>query len=152
MLVPEQKMKDDKKMPPRAEMLALSDAGIRDEFNKEVVLAACSQNGKALFYASETLRADKDVALAACSQNGDALQFASETLRADKDVVMVAAQSKPESLKFAHGGLHQDKDCLIKAKLWDENYEDRKRINNMHTRKKKIVLSTKFSLDSYSSS
>jgi hypothetical protein len=41
------------------------------------------QNGVALLYASEELRADHEIALAAVPLNGTALQYASEELRAD---------------------------------------------------------------------
>ena len=44
---------------------------------KTVCMAAVKQNGRALEYASEPLRADKEFMLAAMKQNGRALQYAS---------------------------------------------------------------------------
>ena len=41
------------------------------------------QNGRALEFASEDLRADRDVVLAAVRQNAYALKYASERLRDD---------------------------------------------------------------------
>lgn len=124
---------------------------------KEVVMRACYQKGFALKYASQELQNDKEVVLAACSQNGMALLFASETLRADKEVVMAAVASNPGSLQFALGGLNQDKDCLIRAGLWDHNH-DGTAADATATyatipllERKKIVLSTKFSLSAESS-
>jgi hypothetical protein len=43
-----------------------------------------------LQYASDDLKADKEVVLAAVTQNGNALQYASEDLKADKEVVLAA--------------------------------------------------------------
>ena len=53
--------------------------------DREVVLAAVSQNSEALECAAEELRADREVVLAAVSQNGEALGDAAEELRADSD-------------------------------------------------------------------
>lgn len=70
---------------------------------------------------------------------------------------MVAAESNPQSLKFALGGLSQDKDCLIKAKLWDSDYVERITVRTnssstiLNAKRKKIVLSTRFSLAEKSS-
>ncbi len=69
--------------------------------DKDAVLAAVAQNGKALQYASEDLKADKDAVLAAVAQNGKALRFASENIRADKDVVLAAVAQNGEALRFA---------------------------------------------------
>ena len=81
---------------------------------------------------------------------------------------MAAVTTTPTSLKFALRGLNQDRDCLIAAKLWDGDYDhpqtssrnlqqcsnDKKKVNGsekMMMRKKRIVLSTRFSLGEESS-
>ena len=46
------------------------------QVNKEVVLAAVTQNGLALKYASEALRDDTEIVIAAVQQNMDALECA----------------------------------------------------------------------------
>jgi hypothetical protein len=46
-------------------------------------MEAVRQYGKALFFASETLRSDKEVVMEAVRQDGIALRFASETLQSD---------------------------------------------------------------------
>ena len=51
-------------------------------------MAAVTQNGRALFYASSELRGDKEVVMAAVTQAGCALDYASDDLRGDKEVVM----------------------------------------------------------------
>ena len=43
--------------------------------------AAVAQNGYALQYAAEDLRADKEVVYVAVAQNGDALRYAAEDVR-----------------------------------------------------------------------
>merc|ERR1712087_237377 len=57
---------------------------------KDVVLAAVSQNGMALQYASEDLRADPEVVLAAIAQNGNAMMYAARHFQADRDFVRTA--------------------------------------------------------------
>ena len=66
------------------------------------MLAAVSQNGDALRYASTHLHADKEVVLAAVAQKGDALRYASADLQADKDVVFVAVASCADANANAH--------------------------------------------------
>lgn len=43
-----------------------------------------------LQYASEELQSDREVVLAAVSQNGQALKYVSKELESDKEVVMAA--------------------------------------------------------------
>ena len=62
--------------------------------DREVVLAACNQDGYALEYASAALKDDREVVLTACNQMGWALEWASATLKADREVVTVAAASQ----------------------------------------------------------
>ena len=63
-------------------------AALKDD--REVVLAACNQDGWALKYASAAMKDDREVVLAACNQDGEALEFASDKLKDDREVVMVA--------------------------------------------------------------
>ncbi|CAB9516976.1 expressed unknown protein [Seminavis robusta] len=138
--------------------LALQYASQDLQNDVELVLLACSQHRDALKYAPEELLHDKGFMLQACAQDGNTFQYASQKLQNDKDVVLAACaqngwmlQSVPEcfqSLKFALGGLNQDRDCLIKARLWDDNYVDRNAdtVTETQIKKKKIVLSTKFAL------
>ena len=51
----------------------------------EVVCRAVAQNGAALQYAADSLRADRAAALAAVASDGLALRYASEALRAEED-------------------------------------------------------------------
>eukprot|EP00971_Amphidinium_carterae_P322224 6404623-Amphidinium_carterae.1 len=53
--------------------------------DREVVLGAVQEDGKALEFAAEALKGDREVVLAAVQNNGDALEHATEALRADRD-------------------------------------------------------------------
>jgi hypothetical protein len=66
--------------------------------NKEEVLAAVSNSGEALEFASDELRADKEAVLAAVKQSDKAFRYVSDELKADKDVVIAALTHKQEWL------------------------------------------------------
>ena len=67
-----------------------------DDEEKDVALAKF-QKAENVHYSlsnvSLSLRNDKDVVLAACQQNGMELQYASSNLRKDKEVVLTAFRS-----------------------------------------------------------
>ena len=77
---------------------------------RKLVLAAVKQNGRALAYASEELKADRKVVLAAVKQGGWALQFASEDMRGDSDVVLAAVRNYGYALDYASDELRADPD------------------------------------------
>ena len=60
---------------------------------KETALAAVTEDGLALQYASAALKGDKEVVTTAVAQYGGALRHASTGLKADQEVVMVAVLS-----------------------------------------------------------
>jgi len=64
-------------------------AGVSAELraDRELVLAAVTQNGLSLRHAAEACWDDKEIVMQAVLQNGEALQFASWRLRSDEDVV-----------------------------------------------------------------
>jgi len=72
------------------------------------VLAAVTQDGCALSYASKELRADREVVLAAVTQDGCALSYASKELRADREVVLAAVKDFGCVLKYASRKLRKD--------------------------------------------
>lgn len=55
--------------------------------DKEVVLAALNQNGRALEYAPNDLQNDKDVVLTAVNQDGTSLKYASDKLQNDFELL-----------------------------------------------------------------
>lgn len=76
--------------------------------NKDVVMAAVSRNGEALYYASGRLRDDSDVVLAAVTETGDALRFASSALRDNYDIVLAAVENNGSSIRYASKNLQDD--------------------------------------------
>ena len=83
--------------------------------DKEVALAAVTNEGMTLKFASPELKADKEVALAAVKQNGSALEFASPALKSDKEVVLAAVTNKGMALEFAYPELLADKAVVLVA-------------------------------------
>jgi hypothetical protein len=58
--------------------------------DKEVVMVAVAQDGRALRFASDALKNDKEVVMVAVAQDGRALEYASDALKNDEEVVMFA--------------------------------------------------------------
>lgn len=81
----------------------------------EVALAAVTQKGSLLNYASQELRADLRVVLAAVQNDGNALQFASEALRGDPEVVMRAVMADGRALGYAAPALRSDREIASAA-------------------------------------
>ena len=74
--------------------LQFANTELSDGFlDKELVLEAVKQNGMALQYADERLRADKQVVLAAVKQNPDAVDLVHHCLRNDKEVWLTAVSN-----------------------------------------------------------
>ena len=87
--------------------------------DKEVVLAAVTQDGHALGCASQELRADRDVVLTAVARNGHAFMYASPELRADRDVVLAAVALSRDALGYASRMLRADKEVVLAAVAQD---------------------------------
>ena len=62
--------------------------------DREVVLAAVSNHGQALYYASDELKNNKEVVVAAVHNDGWALVNASPRLKADRGVVLTAVSNR----------------------------------------------------------
>ena len=69
--------------------------------NKEVVLAAVTQDGSALQFAAPALKADLEIVLAAVQQDGRCLKNASEACKKDKDVVLAAVRNTVYALQYS---------------------------------------------------
>eukprot|EP01045_Picozoa_sp_COSAG04_P007610 COSAG04_NODE_401_length_14952_cov_3.941224_6_plen_957_part_00 len=97
--------------------------------DKEVVLAAVTQDADALQHASEDLKTDRDVVLkakgfdntdreavlAAAAQDSGALQHASAALRSDKEFVLAAVARNGGALQHAPEALQSDKEFVLAA-------------------------------------
>ena len=75
----------------------------------------CAQNGIALYYASDALKADRDFVLAAVGNNGCALLYASDALKADRGVVLAAMAHEGRALCFASVALRADREVVLAA-------------------------------------
>ena len=81
------------------------------------MLAAVEQNGYALLYASEELRADREFVLAAVRKDGHALLYASAELHADADreIVLAAVRQNGLALRYASRKLRNDEEVVSEA-------------------------------------
>jgi len=73
--------------------------------DRDVVLAAVTQSGRGLEFASSALKADQGVVLAAVAQDGAALEFAADALKADEAVVRAAVAQDSRALRYASAEL-----------------------------------------------
>jgi len=73
-------------------------------------------NGYALEYVDEGLKADKEVVLAAVNLTPDSIEYADDSLKADKEVVLASLASPGDSFKFVDKSLKNDKDVILAAK------------------------------------
>jgi len=81
---------------------------MKDNKDREEVLAAVKQDGYALDDADESLRKDTEIVMAAVKQVGNALDYADESLKKDKEIVMAAVKQEGSFLKFASEELQND--------------------------------------------
>jgi len=93
--------------------LELASDALRSD--REIVLAAVATDGwtSALQYASDAVRADRDIVLAALATHGDALQYASDALRADRDIVLAAVAKDGDALQYASDALRADREIVL---------------------------------------
>merc|ERR1712150_41281 len=69
--------------------------------DKEVILTAVNDNGRALEYAANTLMADKDRVLTAVKNYYDALKFAADSLVKSKEFVLEVVKLNGNALQHA---------------------------------------------------
>merc|ERR1712012_1188973 len=95
--------------------------------DRDAVLAAVTQDGDALRFASEDLKNDREVVLAAATSRGRALELASEDLKNDRDVVLAAVSQLGDALLYASEDLKNDRDFVLAAIIHrgqTEDYQD----------------------------
>ena len=89
--------------------------------DREIVLAAVSENGCALQYATEELKGDREIVLAAVSENGSdwfyghALRYATEELKGDREIVLAAVSQDGLALQYATEELKGDREIVLEA-------------------------------------
>ena len=94
---------------------ALDDADESLQKDKEIVLAAIKENGRALEYADESFRKDKEIVLEAVKQTGAALMYADESFQKDREIVLSAVKESGNALNYADKSLKKDKEIVLEA-------------------------------------
>jgi hypothetical protein len=114
--IPKERKKLDKlKTILRKKIIAEGENPILASSDSHIVLAALQQNGAALQYASDELRAKRAIVLAAVQENGWALQYALEDLKADREIVFAAVQQNGSALQYASEDLKKDRAVVLAA-------------------------------------
>eukprot|EP00546_Thalassionema_frauenfeldii_P013586 CAMPEP_0178916832 /NCGR_PEP_ID=MMETSP0786-20121207/12887_1 /TAXON_ID=186022 /ORGANISM="Thalassionema frauenfeldii, Strain CCMP 1798" /LENGTH=393 /DNA_ID=CAMNT_0020590269 /DNA_START=232 /DNA_END=1413 /DNA_ORIENTATION=- len=130
---------------------AIEFASTKLKNDKELILIAVAKDGLALEYASLELRNNKQVAMTAVANEPFAIQYISPKLRNDKEVTLLAIAKEPDSIKYTGENIKRDHEALIAAGMFDAYHDEgAKEIQKIRRRSKKIVLSTRFSLDTIS--
>ena len=83
---------------------------MKDNKDRDEVLAAVKQNGWALEDADESLQKDREIVMAAVKQDGSALEYADDTLKADREVVLAAVKQSDIALPYASELLQKDEE------------------------------------------
>lgn len=95
--------------------LRLQEAPAYLRAEREVVLAAVIQNGRALRFASSELQGDRDVVQASVQEHGRALRYAPAPLQADSDLVTSAVKTNGFALEFASDSVRDDRRVVLAA-------------------------------------
>ena len=66
--------------------------------DRDIVLAAVEQDGRALEYAAKSLKADRGLVLAAIKQSGQALVWASKELQEDQELQKIASKDRDDEI------------------------------------------------------
>jgi len=100
---------------------ALNFASNRLKANSGIVMEAVKQTWKALVFADNSLKNDRRIALKAIAGNGMALEFLSPDLKKDKDIVKTAVKANWRALKFADWSLRGNFEVAILSvsKKWE---------------------------------
>jgi hypothetical protein len=104
------------KINSRSVCVLLRDISEKLKADREVILEAVKNNGKALAYAAEDLRCDREIVMEAVKNNGKALAYAAEDLRCDREIVMEAVTNFGDALNYASEIIQDDAE-LIKVRF-----------------------------------
>jgi hypothetical protein len=83
--------------------------------DKEVVMAAVKQDGRALMSASARLQDNEAVVLAAVKEDGTTLTYASARLKDDEAIVLAAVEQDSYALIYASARLRSDVNFCIEC-------------------------------------
>jgi len=108
----EQYLGDFDLQPSAAGLIQLEAVKISEEYVRQQAIERAGQKGSDLELIEKEWKDDKDVVLTAVKNNGRALQFASETLKADKEVVLAAVTNYAAALEYASTALKSDMEIV----------------------------------------
>ena len=82
----------------------------------EIVLAAVSQNGKALFYTTDVFRSKQEIMLNAAKSNGEiALYLANSVYKHDESFLLTCLQSNAKSINYVPSKFLNDRNFIARA-------------------------------------
>ena len=96
---------------------------MKDNKDRDEVLATVKQNGSALYYADKSLQKDREIVLAAVKQYGWALEYADESLKKDREIVLAAVKQDSDALEYASEELQNDPELKEIAKPYPDALE-----------------------------
>ena len=100
---------------PNQNSLHVSSDLIRTRAVRVQALGALKQNGRALQYAAQEMKADPAIVLTAVRQNGQALEYADTEMKADRYMVLEAVMQNPRALDHAAKEMRRDHDIVLEA-------------------------------------
>ena len=83
--------------------------------DRELVLAALTNDGRALQSAAAKFKDDREIVLAAVKKDGRTLSDASDNLKNNREIVLEAIKNKPNSIEFASDQLNGDAEIVLTA-------------------------------------
>jgi len=133
---------------------AMKYVGEKFQNDKEIALAAVRKDPDAIKYVGEKFQNDEEIALAALRRYPDAMKYVGETIRNDKEIALAAVRKDPDAIKYVGEYIKHDSELLTAAGMFDADHIDSATRKKMMTNStiKKIVLSTRFSLNVESTS
>merc|ERR1712227_109817 len=96
--------------------------------NRDIVLAAVTQNGKAFYYVRmfsdsfERFKKDKEIVCTAVKTYGLALEYAGEELKNDEDVVLAAVENNYLAIRFMDSSLNNDIEISVEVYKQNSDY------------------------------
>ena len=89
---------------------------MKDNKDRDEVLAAVKEDGYALQHADESFRKDREIVLAAVKKDWEALEYADDSFKADREVVLEAVKMPfSNALLFADDTLKADREIVLEA-------------------------------------
>eukprot|EP00971_Amphidinium_carterae_P181891 3609283-Amphidinium_carterae.1 len=81
----------------------------------ELVMAAVQQDGYALKFAAANCQGESAIVLAAVMQSGTAIQYAAKDFARDREIVLVAVKQNGRALQFAEEPCSSDREIVLAA-------------------------------------